>query len=119
MLLKKSESIPRVIELYGMDGKGIPQPVWADVMDSACFRVYKLGQTCALSAGLDDLPCPVAVDAKQELLAVFLYRATESNIFTKERERIPIDRQDPLATVLLLISSGFIYFTTTFWAENM
>ena len=42
MFLKESKSIAGIIEFHRMNSKGIPQPMWTNIVYSARFRIYQL-----------------------------------------------------------------------------
>jgi hypothetical protein len=105
MLLQKSQSISGAVMFYGIDGKGIPEPVGADVMHLSCLRIFKMGQSRSGGTLSDYLPGAVAVDAKEKLPALGGYRAAAVNIAPEHLQGISIQGERPLAAVLLFLSN--------------
>ena len=64
MLLKQSYAVGGVIFLHHHNGKGIAQPVRADVMYFPRLRILEAGQPRPSGASTDYLPGAVAVDAE-------------------------------------------------------
>lgn len=69
-------------------------------MYPAGFRINQLWQPCLFSAGLDDLPGPVAVNAEDKFLTISFHRATALGVFREHGQCLTVDRQRPLAAVL-------------------
>ena len=76
VLLEQSQPITGIIQFHGVHGKGVPQPMRTDVMDSASFRILQFWQASSFSALAHDLPGPVAINAKNQLLPILNDRAT-------------------------------------------
>jgi len=83
-----------------MNRKGIPQPVRADIVDSAGLRVGEFGQPCLLGAFFDNLPGPVAVNAEDEPLMAAFYGATTLDIFLQYGQCVAVDWECSLPAVL-------------------
>ena len=60
VFLQHSDAIARVVEFYRVDGKGIPEPVWTNIVYLPAFGVNQTWQSGFLSAVPDDLPGAVA-----------------------------------------------------------
>ncbi len=66
-----------------MDGKGISQPVGADIVYLARLRVYQSGQPSSLGTLLYDLPGAVSVDTEDKTFTISGNGSTSSNVILK------------------------------------
>jgi hypothetical protein len=64
VFLEKPQAVSRIIKLYRIDRERVPQPMRGYIMYPAGLGSYQLWQPCFVSTFFDDLPRPVAVNAK-------------------------------------------------------
>jgi hypothetical protein len=100
-----------------MHGKSITQPVWTDIVDFACFRVYQPGEANSLSAFPDYLPSSVAVNTKNQPLPISKNRTATADIIFERAQGVTIHWQHPLATVFLLLGLSLLDFAAAAGAK--
>ena len=119
VLMEQSWSITRIIQFHGVHGKGMPQPMRTDVMDSTGFRIVQFWQASSFRALGHDLPGPVTIYAKNQLPPIPNHRATVLQLFVEQLQGIVVDGKDPLPSTFLLLNLNLVGPAATVWTECM
>jgi len=69
VFLQQSKTVTRVVELYGVDGEGVSQPVGTDTVHPTCLGVNQLRQSRPFGTLSHYLPGSVPIYAEDEYLA--------------------------------------------------
>jgi len=102
-----------------MHGKGVSQPVRADIMNSSGLRIHQFWQSRFFGAVFYNLPRPMSVDAKDKPFSVSYYRAAPLNVFLEHVESLTVNWQNSLAPMLLLLSLSLLDLTAALWAKGV
>jgi hypothetical protein len=65
VLLEHTETIAGVVVLYSVYGKGIPEPMRADIMLFTSFGVCQSEESCFYGTLFYDLPGSMSVNAEE------------------------------------------------------
>jgi len=119
MLLEQPEAITRVIQLHGMNGKGISETVRAYSTPFASGRVHQVAEASPVGTVPYYLPGAVPIDAEDHALSISRHRPAALDVALEHLKRIVIQRQGSHFAVLLSPGNRLLHLRSTSGAKGV